>query len=98
MPNVKKLVLGWAAFIFAATAFGQGITTGTVSGSVTDPSGAVVGNATVILVDAAPGGYSEKGRLQQPGRSQEKAWAHPVIANGKLYLRDQDLIFCYAVK
>ncbi len=25
-------------------------------------------------------------------------WTHPVIANGKLYLRDQDLIFCYEVK
>ena len=26
-----------------------------------------------------------------------KAWTHPVIANGKLYLRDQELIFCYDV-
>ncbi len=25
-------------------------------------------------------------------------WTHPVIANGKLYLRDQDLLFCYEVK
>jgi outer membrane protein assembly factor BamB len=27
-----------------------------------------------------------------------KAWTHPVIANGKLYLRDQELLFCYDVK
>jgi hypothetical protein len=25
------------------------------------------------------------------------AWAHPVIANGKLYIRDQDLLLCYDV-
>jgi hypothetical protein len=26
------------------------------------------------------------------------AWAHPVIANGKLYVRDQDVLLCYDVK
>jgi len=30
--------------------------------------------------------------------SEQPAWTHPVIANGKLYLRDQDLLFCYDVK
>ena len=29
---------------------------------------------------------------------EKPAWPHPVIANGKLYLRDQDLLFCYVVK
>jgi outer membrane protein assembly factor BamB len=53
---------------------------------------------TVVLVEAASGGYVEKGRLNQPERSQEKAWTHPVIANGKLYLRDQDLLLCYDIK
>jgi outer membrane protein assembly factor BamB len=53
---------------------------------------------TVILVDAAPGGYTEKGRFKQPDRSEEKAWSHPVIANGKLYIRDQDLLLCYDIK
>ena len=52
----------------------------------------------VILVDAVPNGYTEKGRFSQPDRSQEKAWTHPVIANGKLYLRDQDLLLCYDIK
>ena len=27
-----------------------------------------------------------------------KIWTHPVVANGKLFLRDEDLIFCYDVK
>jgi hypothetical protein len=31
-------------------------------------------------------------------RPQGRIWTHPVVANGKLYLRDQDLIHCYAVK
>jgi outer membrane protein assembly factor BamB len=53
---------------------------------------------TMVLVEAAPGGYAEKARFNQPGRSQEKAWSHPVIANGKLYLRDQDLLLCYDIK
>jgi alcohol dehydrogenase (cytochrome c) len=25
------------------------------------------------------------------------AWAHPVIANGKLYIRDQGVLYCYDV-
>jgi outer membrane protein assembly factor BamB len=52
----------------------------------------------MILVDAVPGRYAEKGRFTQPDRTQEKAWTHPVIANGKLYIRDQDLLLCYDVK
>ena len=31
-------------------------------------------------------------------RKSGKIWTHPVVANGRLYLRDQDLIFCYDVK
>jgi hypothetical protein len=27
-----------------------------------------------------------------------KIWTHPVVIGGKLYLRDQDLLFCYDVK
>ena len=42
--------------------------------------------------------YVEGGRLNQPDRTREQAWPHPVIANGKLYLRDQDVLLCYDVK
>jgi len=27
-----------------------------------------------------------------------QSWAHPVIANGKLYIRDQNLMYCYNIK
>jgi outer membrane protein assembly factor BamB len=53
---------------------------------------------TMILVEASPDGYKEKGRFLQPDRVKEKAWPHPTIANGRLYLRDQDTLLCYEVK
>ena len=31
-------------------------------------------------------------------RSSAPDWSHPVIANGKLYLRDQSLLLCYDIK
>ena len=40
---------------------------------------------------------SEVSRFEQPERSDHKAWAHPVVANGKLYLRDQGLLLCYDI-
>ena len=38
-----------------------------------------------------------RGRFEQPDRSRSPAWAHPIIANGKLYIRDQDLLLCYDI-
>jgi outer membrane protein assembly factor BamB len=52
----------------------------------------------VLLIEPSPKEFLERGRFEQPDRSREPAWPHPVIANGKLYLRDQDLLFCYDVK
>lgn len=49
----------------------------------------------VALIEATPEGYREKGRFRQPERSSKKAWPHPVIAGGCLYLRDQELLLCY---
>jgi outer membrane protein assembly factor BamB len=61
------------------------------------------GSGNVVLIEATPKGYTEKSRFkidpQTAIRSpQGRIWTHPVISNGRLYLRDQDLIFCYAVK
>lgn len=52
----------------------------------------------VALVQASPAGYRQLGRFDQPNRSGRKAWAHPVVAAGKLFLRDQDQMFCYRLK
>jgi outer membrane protein assembly factor BamB len=38
-------------------------------------------------------------KLPPPDRkSHPQSWAHPVIANGKLYLRDQNVMYCYNIK
>ena len=53
---------------------------------------------TVALIEANPGGYKEHGRFDQPNRSDKESWPHPVIAHGRLFLRDQDLLLCYDIK
>ncbi len=55
-------------------------------------------NGPVALVEATPAGYKEKGRFDQPDRSKYNSWPHPVIAGGRLYLRDQDVLLCYELK
>lgn len=52
----------------------------------------------LTLVEATPEEYRSKGRFEQPSRSDSNAWPHPVIANGMLYLRDQDVLLCYDVR
>ena len=51
----------------------------------------------VGLVEATPAGYKEKGRFRIPQDSLE-TWTHPVVAGGRLYLRDQDTIYAFDVK
>ncbi len=53
---------------------------------------------TVVLLDASAPGWNEKGRFEQPDRSDKNSWPHPVIANGRLYLRDQGVLLAYDVK
>lgn len=53
---------------------------------------------TVLLIEPNRKKYTERGRFEQPDRTRQPAWTHPVIANGKLYIRDQDALFCYTVK
>ncbi len=55
-------------------------------------------DGAIVLIEPSPKQYIERGRFEQPDRSRLPAWSHAVIANGKLYVRDQDLLFCYDVK
>ncbi len=55
------------------------------------------GKGTVFLVEANPKKYVEKGRFDQPDRSKTNSWAYPVVANGRLYIRDQDTLLCYNI-
>ncbi|HEY6229376.1 MAG TPA: PQQ-binding-like beta-propeller repeat protein, partial [Verrucomicrobiae bacterium] len=51
----------------------------------------------LALIEASPEGYKEHGRFNQPNRSAQQAWPHPVISNGKLYIRDEDRLLCYDI-
>src|SRR5262249_34407184 len=65
------------------------------------------GEGTAVLRKASPKGWEEHGRFELPQKSKvsetrrtsqhAKTWAHPVIANGRLYLRDQELLFCFDI-
>ncbi len=61
------------------------------------------GSGTVVLVEATPKAWTEKSRFKLDPQSkirnpQGRIWTHPVISNGRLYLRDQDLIYCFDIK
>ena len=50
----------------------------------------------MVLVEATPDGYKIAGKFTPPGGGG-KAWPHPVIHDGKLYLRHNNLLMCYDV-
>jgi outer membrane protein assembly factor BamB len=54
-------------------------------------------NGWVSLVPASPDGYVEKGGFKIPN-PKEPCWAHPVVIGGRLYLRDDNVVYCYDVK
>jgi outer membrane protein assembly factor BamB len=54
-------------------------------------------NGRMILIEATAKGYREHGTFIIPDVEKE-SWSHPVIADGKLYLREQDNLYCYDVK
>lgn len=55
-------------------------------------------NGVVALVDASPGGgYKEVGAFKVP-KTNGPSWAHPVVSDGKLYLREGDMLYAYDVK
>jgi outer membrane protein assembly factor BamB len=60
-------------------------------------------NGEVALVEASPEAYREKGHFTPPdepkrANGMEKAWAYPVVANGRLYIRDLNNLWCYDVR
>ena len=51
----------------------------------------------VGLIEATPEAYRERGRFRIQQGSLP-TWAHPVIAGGRLYLRDQDTIYAFDIR
>jgi outer membrane protein assembly factor BamB len=58
-------------------------------------------NGDVALIEPASEGFREKGRFTPPGvpdHGNAKAWPHPVVANGRLYIRDLNSLWSYDVR
>ncbi len=63
-------------------------------------------NGDFALAEATPAGYREKGRFTPPNQPKhkevggfpEQAYAYPVIANGRLYIRDLGTLWAYDIK
>jgi hypothetical protein len=51
----------------------------------------------VGIAEATPAGYKEKGRFEIPDKGLP-SWAHPVITDGRLYVRNQDTLLVYNVR
>ena len=63
-------------------------------------------DGALAVIEATPKGYNEKGRFKiaqpsarpRPPRNSSNYWTHPVIANGRLYRRDQESLVCYDIR
>jgi outer membrane protein assembly factor BamB len=54
-------------------------------------------NGVMMLIGATPEGYREHGRFEIP-EAASPSWSHPVVADGRLYLREQDHLYVYDVR
>jgi hypothetical protein len=54
-------------------------------------------NAAMALIEATPEAYRLKASFRLPSHL-DNSWPHPVISNGRLYLRDQDVLMCYDLR
>jgi alcohol dehydrogenase (cytochrome c) len=54
-------------------------------------------DGAMLLIEPSAEQYLERGRFEPPDRSDKPAWAHPIIATGRLYLRDQDELLAYDI-
>jgi outer membrane protein assembly factor BamB len=99
--------IGWACMDLATGALVWGERNKLGKGAIACADGKFYcldeGKGTVALIDASDKGWSEHGRLTLDPQSSIRSpsgriWTHPVISNGKLYLRDQEYIYCYDIK
>jgi outer membrane protein assembly factor BamB len=58
-------------------------------------------NGLLALVEPDPSQFKMVSAFKLPppvSRTHSQSWPHPVVANGRLYVRDQDKVYCYNVK
>ncbi len=56
----------------------------------------------IVLVEPSDAGWRERGRFVLSPQSEQRKrdgriWTHPVVSGGKLYLKDQEILYCYDV-
>ena len=55
-------------------------------------------SGTVALVPPVPDGFEIVSQFRLPAGGKGPTWAHPVISNGRLYLRHGDFLYAYDVR
>jgi outer membrane protein assembly factor BamB len=55
-------------------------------------------NNTVALIEATPDDFHLVSKFQLPKGTSTPGWQHPVIHDGKLYIRANDQLYCYDIK
>lgn len=55
-------------------------------------------NGTMVLANASPRSLVEISSFKVPNSGDRPSWAHPVILDGKLYLREHNTILCYDIQ
>ena len=58
-------------------------------------------NGVMVLIEPSPEELKVVSSFKLPAadqRSYPQSWPHPVIVNGKLYIRDQTVLICYDVR
>ncbi|HVJ66407.1 MAG TPA: PQQ-binding-like beta-propeller repeat protein [Caulifigura sp.] len=55
-------------------------------------------NGVMVLAKADPSAFKEISSFKPPGAGERSSWAHPVIVDGMLFLREQDSVMCYDIR
>ncbi len=75
------------------------VTTGFEKGGIITADGTIIALAgrsgNLVMAALTPKGYQELGRVSALGG---QSWTAPILANGRLYIRNQHTLACYAVK
>lgn len=54
-----------------------------------------IADGTMVLAKVDSDAYVEVGSFRISHSGERPSWAHPVILNGRRYLRDNNAIHCY---
>jgi outer membrane protein assembly factor BamB len=55
-------------------------------------------DGTLVLALASPDEYKEVSSFKVPYSGERPSWSHPVVAGGKLFLREGDYLLCYDLR